>query len=189
MNNIFERYCVAAVQIEAIYSLWLPLKSDKVAITHFTMEIHFQTNDHVVGAGKVPEQHIWRKYRTSNSLRVISHLMILGKCAVKSRPKFTKPKKVEEHKNSLELVIYQKYVTVTVLEETVWQTDTRSTDARTDMVQIIIFHRRTRWEIMIVLSKNVTKTKYYMWYSINQSISAWSPQWEICTNTMQHLTY
>ena len=58
MNNIFERNCVAALllKIEAIYSLWLPLKSDKVAITHLTMEIHFQTTDHV--AGKVPEQHI-----------------------------------------------------------------------------------------------------------------------------------
>ena len=57
MNNIFERNCVAAI-LEAIYSLWLPLKSDKVAITHLTMEIHFQTTDQVVGAGKVPEQHI-----------------------------------------------------------------------------------------------------------------------------------
>ena len=59
MNNIFETNCVAAIllKIEAIriYSLWLPLKSDKVAITHLTMEIHFQTTDHVVGAGKVPE--------------------------------------------------------------------------------------------------------------------------------------
>ena len=60
MNNIFERNCVAAIllKIEAIYSLWLPLKSDKVAITHLTMEIHFQATGHVVGAGKVPEQHI-----------------------------------------------------------------------------------------------------------------------------------
>ena len=65
MNNIFERNCVAPIvfEIEAIYSLWFPplwfpLKSDKVAITHLTMEIHFQTTDHVVGAGKVPEQHI-----------------------------------------------------------------------------------------------------------------------------------
>ena len=57
MNNIFERNCVPAIllKIETIYSLWLPLKSDKVAITHLTMEIHFQTTDHVVGAGKVPE--------------------------------------------------------------------------------------------------------------------------------------
>ena len=57
MNNIFERNCVAAIllKIEVIYSLWLPLKSDEVAITHLTMEIHGQTTDHVVGAGKVPE--------------------------------------------------------------------------------------------------------------------------------------
>ena len=60
MNNIFERNCEAAIllKIEAIYSLWLPLKSDKVAITHLTMETQFQTTDHVVGAGKVPEQYI-----------------------------------------------------------------------------------------------------------------------------------
>ena len=62
MNNIFERNCVAAIllKIEVIYSLWLPLKSDKVAITqwHLTMEIHFQTTDHVVSARKEPEQHI-----------------------------------------------------------------------------------------------------------------------------------
>ena len=37
---------------------WLPLKSDKVATTHLTIEIHFQTTDHVVGVGKVPKQHI-----------------------------------------------------------------------------------------------------------------------------------
>ena len=58
----FERNCVAAIllKIEAIYSIWLPLKSDKVVITHLTMEIHFQTTDDVVGAGKVCacEQHI-----------------------------------------------------------------------------------------------------------------------------------
>ena len=60
MSNIFEKNYAAAIllKIEAIYSLWLPLKSDKVAITHLIIEIHFQTTDHVVGAGKVPEQHI-----------------------------------------------------------------------------------------------------------------------------------
>ena len=59
MNNIFESICLAAIllKMEGIYSLWLPL-SDKVAITHLTMEIHFQTTDHAVGAGEVPEQHI-----------------------------------------------------------------------------------------------------------------------------------
>ena len=39
--------------------------------------------------------------------------------SLKSRPKFTKPKNIEGHKNSLGLVIYQNYVTVAVLEETV----------------------------------------------------------------------
>ena len=53
--------------------------------------------------------------------------------SLKSRPKFTKTKKIEGHKNSLGLVIYPKYVTVAVLEETAWQTH-----ARTYMVQIII---------------------------------------------------
>ena len=38
------------------------IKNDKVAITHLAMEIHLQTTDHVVGAEKVPEQHIWTKY-------------------------------------------------------------------------------------------------------------------------------
>ena len=139
MNNIFERNCVAAIllKIEAIYSLWLPLKSDKVAITHLTMEIHFQTTDHVVGVGKVPEQHIWRKYCKCNSLRVVSHLIIiLGKCAIthsKVGQSSQKPKNIEEHKNLLGLLIYQTYVTVAVLEETTWQTH-----AHTHMVQMII---------------------------------------------------
>ena len=57
MNNISERNCVAAIllKIQAIYSLWIPLKIDKVAITHLAMEIHFQTTDHVVAVEKVPE--------------------------------------------------------------------------------------------------------------------------------------
>ena len=63
MNNIFERNCVAAVckpsillKIEAIYSLWLPLKSDKVAITRLTMEIHFQTTDNVVDGPEIKKK-------------------------------------------------------------------------------------------------------------------------------------
>ena len=54
MNNIFERNCAAAIllKIEAIYSLWLQLKSDKLAITHLAMKIHFQNTYHVVGAKK-----------------------------------------------------------------------------------------------------------------------------------------
>ena len=42
------------------------------------MEIHFQTTDHVVAVEKVAEQHIGTKYSKCNSLRVISHIIILG---------------------------------------------------------------------------------------------------------------
>ena len=64
MNNIFERNCVAAIplKIYAIYSLWLSLKIDKVAITHLAKEIHFQPTVHVVAVEKVAEQHIGTKY-------------------------------------------------------------------------------------------------------------------------------
>ena len=55
---------------------------DKVAITHLAMEIHFQTNDHVVAVEKIAEQHIGTKYSKCNSLRVISHIIILGKSAI-----------------------------------------------------------------------------------------------------------
>ena len=60
----------------------LPSKIDKVAITHLAMEIHFQTTDHVVAVEKVPEQHIATKYSTYNSLRVISHIILLGKSSI-----------------------------------------------------------------------------------------------------------
>ena len=46
------------------------------------MEIHFQTTNHVVAVEKVPEQPIGRKYSKCNSLRVISHIIILGKSAI-----------------------------------------------------------------------------------------------------------
>ena len=84
MNNIFERNCVAAIllKIYAIYSLWLSLKIDKVAITHLAMEIHFQTTDHVVAVEKVVKQHIGTKYSKCNSLRVISHIITLGESAI-----------------------------------------------------------------------------------------------------------
>ena len=80
MNDIFERNYVAAIllKIYAIYSLWLSLKIETVAITHLAMEIHFQTTDHVVTVEKVAEQHIGTKYSKCNSLRVISHIIILG---------------------------------------------------------------------------------------------------------------
>ena len=51
-------------------------------ITHLAMEIHFQTTDHVVAVEKVAEQHIATKYSKCNSLRVISHIIILGKSAI-----------------------------------------------------------------------------------------------------------
>ena len=47
------------------------------------MEIHFQTTDHVVAMEKVAEQHIARKYSKCNSLRVISHIITLGKSVEK----------------------------------------------------------------------------------------------------------
>ena len=46
------------------------------------MEIHFQTTDHVVAVEKVAEQPIGTKYSKCNSLRVISHIIILGKSAI-----------------------------------------------------------------------------------------------------------
>ena len=46
------------------------------------MEIHFQTSDHVVAVEKVAEQHIGTKYSKCNSLKVISHIIILGKSAI-----------------------------------------------------------------------------------------------------------
>ena len=46
------------------------------------MEIHFQTTDHVVSVEKVGEQHIGTKYSKYNSLRLISHIIILGKSAI-----------------------------------------------------------------------------------------------------------
>ena len=58
------------------------IKIDKVAIIHLAMEIHFQTADHVVAVEKVAEQHIATKYSKCNSLRVISHIIILGKSAI-----------------------------------------------------------------------------------------------------------
>ena len=100
MNNIFERYFVAATI--------LPLKIDKVAITHLAMEIHLQTTDDVVAVEKVPEQHIGRKYCKCNSLRVISHLIILGKSAIthsKVGQSSPNPKNIEEHNNSSGQVI------------------------------------------------------------------------------------
>ena len=71
------------------------------------MEIHFQTTDHVVAVEKVAEQHIATQYSNCNSLRVISHIIILGK----SRPKFTNPLSIGHCcttlwvKNSLEIAL------------------------------------------------------------------------------------
>ena len=94
---------------------------DKVAITHLAMEIHFQTTDHVVAVEKVAEQHIRTKYCKCNSFRVISHIIILAKIAIthsKVGQSSPNPKNIEEQKNSLALVIYQKCVTVEVSEKT-----------------------------------------------------------------------
>ena len=79
MNNLFERKCVAAIllKIYSIYSLWLSLKIDKVAITHLAMEIHFQTSDHVVAVEIVAEQHIGTKLCSCNTFEDISHLLIM----------------------------------------------------------------------------------------------------------------
>ena len=94
------------------------------------MEIHFQTTDHVVAVEKVAEQHIRTKYCKCNSFRVISHIIILAKIAIthsKVGQTSPNPKNIEEQKNSLGLVIYQKCITVVVSEKL---RDTR-THART----------------------------------------------------------
>ena len=61
-----------------IYSLWLSLKIEKVAITHLAMEIHLQTTDHVVAVEKVAEQHIGTKLCSCNTYEDISHLLIMA---------------------------------------------------------------------------------------------------------------
>ena len=84
------------------------------------MEIHFQTTDHDVAVEKVGEQHIGTKYSKCNSLRVISHIIILGKSAIthsKVGQSSPNPKNIEERKNSLRQIIYQKCVTVVVSEK------------------------------------------------------------------------
>ena len=58
------------------------IKINKVAITHLAMAIHLQTTDHAVAVEKVAEQHIGTKYSNFNSLRVISHIIILSKHAI-----------------------------------------------------------------------------------------------------------
>ena len=81
------------------------------------MEIHFQTTDHVVAVEKVAEQHIGTKYSKCNSLRVISHIIILGKSVIthsKVGQSSPNPQNIEEGQNSLGHVIYQKCVTVVV---------------------------------------------------------------------------
>ena len=86
------------------------------------MEIHFQTTDHVVAVEKVAEEHIGTKYSKCNSLRVISHIIILGKSPIthsKVGQSSPNPKNIEECKNSLRQVIYLKCVTVVVSEKTV----------------------------------------------------------------------
>ena len=67
------------------------------------MEIHFQTTDHVVAVQKVAEQQTGTKYSERNSLRVISHIIILGKSAIthsKVGQSSPNPKNIEQRKNS-----------------------------------------------------------------------------------------
>ena len=74
------------------------------------MEIHFQTTDHAVVVEKVPEQLIGTKYSKCNSLRVISHIIILGKSVIthsKVDQSSPNPKYIKERKNLLGQVIYQ----------------------------------------------------------------------------------
>ena len=79
MNELFEKNWLSAILLEIIhiYSLWLSLKIDKVAITHLAMEIHFQTSDHVVAVEIVAEQHIGTKSCSCNTFEDISHLLIM----------------------------------------------------------------------------------------------------------------
>ena len=100
---------------------------------------------------KVAEQHIATKYCKCNSLRVISHINILAKSAIthsqvgQSSPN---PKNIEEQKNSLGQLIYQKCVTVVVSEESSFRGNCE-THVRTHMVQIIISRRRAGREIIL----------------------------------------
>ena len=110
------------------------------------MEIHFQTTNHVVTVEKVVEQYM--EQNTLNAtVSAISHIIILGKSAIthsKVGQSSPSPKNIEERKNSLGQVIYQKCVTVvpgSFRENCV-------THAHTHMVQIIISHRRAGREIM-----------------------------------------
>ena len=78
-----DSLCTLSENLHLMFlSLWLSLKIDKVAITHLAMEIHFQTTDHVVAVEEVAEQHNATKYSKCNSLRVISHIITLGKSAI-----------------------------------------------------------------------------------------------------------
>ena len=79
------------------------------------MEIHFQTTDHVVAVEKVAEQHIGTKYSKCNSLRVISHIIILGKSAIthsKVGQSSPNQKNIEE-RQSVTVVVSEKTVSPT----------------------------------------------------------------------------
>ena len=65
------------------------------------MEIHFQTTDHIVAVEKIAEQHIRIKYSKYNSLRVITHIIILGKSTIthsKVGQSSQNPKNIERRK-------------------------------------------------------------------------------------------
>ena len=75
------------------------------------MEIHFQTTDHVVAVEKIAEQHIGTKYSKRNSLRVISHIIILGKSAIthsKVGQSSPNPKNIEQRKKFIRTSNFQK---------------------------------------------------------------------------------
>ena len=125
------------------------------------MEIHFQTTDHVVAVEKVAE-HIGTKYSKSNNLTVVSHIIILGKSAItysKVGQSSPNPKNIEERKNALGQVIYQKCVTVVVSEKTAWRTHPW-VHVCTHMVQIIISRRHAGREIINCKIRIKIRKKY-----------------------------
>ena len=75
------------------------------------MQIHFQTTDHAVAVEKVTEQHIGTKYSKCNSLRVINHIIILGKSAIthsKVGQSSPNPQNIEERKKKMCVVVSEK---------------------------------------------------------------------------------
>ena len=57
-------------------------KNQEVAITRLANTTELQTMHHLIGKGKVLEQHILQKHSKCNSFRVISHLLRVAKMAI-----------------------------------------------------------------------------------------------------------